>query len=74
MAVFRLGIPLGCSFGKPQFGPPSSGVLLLAGQPFPERWDQVIVGKLIVAGGAVSPTRKRRLWLSLCRCLACASG
>ena len=69
--VFPLGVPQGCSFREPQFGPASSGLLLLSGQPLRERGNQIIVGQLVVAGGAVSPTYKRRLWLSLCRCLAC---
>ena len=46
MPVFRFGVPQSGPFGESQFGPSSAGFLLLAGKPFTERRDQIIVSEL----------------------------
>ena len=48
MAVLGLGVPERRAFRQPQFRPSSTGFPLLAGQPVPQRVDQVIVGELVV--------------------------
>ena len=58
VAVLGLGVPERRAFRQPQFGPAAAGLPLLAGQPVPQRVDQVVVGELVVppagpAGGLV---------------------
>ena len=48
VAVLGPGVPERRTFRQPQLGPPPPGLPLLAGQPFPERRDQVVVGQLVI--------------------------
>ena len=49
MAVLGLGVPERGAFRQPQFRPSSPGFPLLAGQPVPQRVDQIIVSQLVIA-------------------------
>ena len=57
MPVLGPGVPERGAFRQPQLGPAPAGLPLLAGQPVPQRVDQVVVGQLVVAP---APARGRR--------------